>query len=78
MAGDDWGYWECPTCLDEQKIWDPDHIRVTTCGNGHVVLLGPVGPKHLYRWAEPYEPDEWDIKAAVLQETAKSLRDGRA
>lgn len=37
---DEWSTWVCATC--EQECFDPDTIKVTTCGNGHTNYLGPV------------------------------------
>jgi hypothetical protein len=36
----EWGYWECPVCHVESQ--DPDTIWLTSCPNGHIVLLGTV------------------------------------
>jgi hypothetical protein len=62
-----WGVWDCPyEGCEEERINDPDSIRVTCCGNGHTVLLGPVSDSG-YRWAEKHEPDEHDLKLSLIE-----------
>lgn len=36
----EWGRWECPVCQSEHD--DPEQITLTTCCNGHTVLLGEI------------------------------------
>jgi hypothetical protein len=70
-----WGTWDCPyEGCDERNVNDPDPIRVTCCGNGHVVLLGPC-PAGGWRWAEKYEMTQADFfvgKIRALREQEKA------
>lgn len=41
MSASEWGAWECPICNEELR--DPDSIYETSCHDGHIVILGPIG-----------------------------------
>ncbi len=72
MSEQRWGKWYCPYGGCEESPSDPDDIRVTSCGNGHSVLLGPVDDSGL-RWAEEYLPSETDVRIAVLMARASRV-----
>lgn len=75
MSSEDWGTWECPYEGCEDTPNDPDYIRVTSCGNGHSVLLGPVQDNG-FRWAEKYVPTQADITASILLAKATFAGEG--
>lgn len=49
---EEWAEWECPVCGEVAS--DPEFITVTSCPNGHPVILGPVEVQP-QRWAETWD-----------------------